>query len=481
MSFFSNVRMYGLDESGNISYAKVNSDGHQPVEQGVVVSTGNCSNSNISGNSWFSGIADDTLGVNSIQVVFSGDTNCLVYVDQSSNGTNWEISDEYEYLYAKGGHSWTTQAIAAYFRTRVYNNSSSATTTFRLQSILCPWAEPLPRRLSSEGNLKVGIYEIEGETGAKVQVTPMHQLRTSSHVKLVGSNFSNYFDANFWTIPQISGSAQYAVGSGLLLIRTGDTANSSIRVSSVRTGRYVGGNESYYRAVVRCPSGVIPSGILEKRWGAFDAGDGFYFESNNSGISVCCRKNGSDSNKVLAGNFNGVLGSTYTLNQNAHTYEIHWTNSKTWFYIDGELLHTFTGSATTLTNTLHLKISSEINCSNNLNADNVLEIRTATINRISSANSRPISKYINTNSSGLLKYGPGTLESICFASKGGNNNYFSLFDSTTTTTGVMFGPCDTSTIISNEISFGSQGLDFYSGLYYLLTGSTPSILTVIYE
>lgn len=482
MSFFGKTIINGIDESGNLANVKVSSDGHLPVEQGVVVSNLNSSNSNISGLSWYSGLADSTLGVNSIQVVFTCNRNCTIYVDQSSDGTNWEISgDAFSYYYSKGGQSWTIQAVGTYFRTRVYNTSSSATTTFRLSSIMCPWAEPVPRKLSNEGNFKVGVYEIENDYGLKVGISPMSELRTTPHYKLIGSNFSNNFDTNYWAKINISGTGQADVGSGHMIIFNGTTQNSSMLVTSFRSARYMAGSANYFRGVVRCPSGVIPSGTIDKRWGAYLPSDGFYFEQNTSGLALVCRKLGSDSNRVFNGQFNGIFGSEYTLDENVHTYEIIYTNSKAYFTIDGDLLHTFTGSTSPLTTTLNLKCSAEVVAGGNCQTNNTLNIRTMSISRLGEATSRPIYKNINSLGSGVLKDGPGTIDTIVFASKGGNNNYLSLFDSISTATGILYGPLDTSTILTNEISFGGQGLDFYSGLYYQLAGSTTANLTIIYE
>ena len=64
---------------------------------------------------------------------------------------------------------------------------------------MCPIVEALPRSLSEEGNLKVGVYEIEDKVGNKVGITPTHELRVATHIRLVGSNFGTVFDTNFWT------------------------------------------------------------------------------------------------------------------------------------------------------------------------------------------------------------------------------------------------------------------------------------------
>jgi hypothetical protein len=95
----------------------------------------------------FVGDTASTLGVAGIQVTLKTDTSCTVFVDQSPDGVNWDITDKYVYNPLKANFGLTVQAVASYFRVRVRNEDSIASTYFRLQTCLCPVVEAVPRSL----------------------------------------------------------------------------------------------------------------------------------------------------------------------------------------------------------------------------------------------------------------------------------------------------------------------------------------------
>ena len=127
------------------------------ILQNVVIDTNNSSDSNLLAGGTFTGTSTSTLGIVGIQVSLHTDQNCNVYVDQSPDGDNWDLTDSYRYFSGIDNFGITVQAINSYLRVRVTNVSLSATTYFRLQTALCPIAEALPRSLDSSGNLKSAI------------------------------------------------------------------------------------------------------------------------------------------------------------------------------------------------------------------------------------------------------------------------------------------------------------------------------------
>jgi hypothetical protein len=380
------------------------------VTQNAVISTNNSSTTNIPAGETFTGEAESTLGVNAIQVNITTDQNCIVYLDQSIDGTNWDITDSLKYYYIDGGNSWTFQATAAYARVRVNNLSSvAATTYFRLQTVLCPIVDCLPRALNANGSLKVGIADIlDDNIFSKIKSTPMGEIRTAEHTRLVGSVFvGTTFDTNFWTKTIQTGTGDAIESNGQLTLATGETTNSSIIVNSSRTARYVGSYSQYYRSVIRIPPIAIVTGACTKRWGAFTSSNGFFFEHNGTSLSIVCRKTSSDTNKISSGDFNGQLGNTYVLDSNCHTYEIYWTNQSAWFFVDDQFLHKFSGAITPLTDTTSLPIGMECTNSGDNTGNNSIEIRVATINRTGSLQTETISKNIITATTTILKYGSG--------------------------------------------------------------------------
>ena len=418
-----------------------------------------------------------TLTVNGIQVNLIADQNCVVYVDQSPDNTNWDITDDFNYVATLGGNSWTVQATASYVRIRVKNTSISATTFLRLQTALCPIVQPLPRATSAEGNLKTGIYEIEGDIGTRVFVSPMNALKTVQATRLVGTSlFGGVLDTNFWTLTS-NGSATGSITNGQLILSTGTTTASSSSLFTNQIARYVGSASNTFRGVVRAP---VATGVCTRRWGAFDASDGFFFEHNSStGFSVNARKSGVDT-PVTSSAFNGTLGTTYVVDTNSHTYEIHWTNSSVWFFIDGEFLHKISAATAPAVNTLHLKAGVTIANGANVN-NNTLEVRTATIARLGELSTQSAFSNISTLGTFTLKYGPGNLHKIVVNNSPTSAGTVTVYDNTVgsgtkiaTITLVRQAPLNQAyTIDFNDLPF-SNGLT-------LVTATQAGDITVIYE
>jgi hypothetical protein len=124
-------------------------------DQYVVASTLNSSAVNVNAGATWTGTAESTLGVVGIQISLKTDKNCTVYVDQSPDGTNWDIVDTYRYFTEVNNFGITVQAINSFFRVRVTNIDATNTTYFRFQTALCPMVEAVPRSLTAQGELKV--------------------------------------------------------------------------------------------------------------------------------------------------------------------------------------------------------------------------------------------------------------------------------------------------------------------------------------
>ena len=148
-----------VDSAGNVVDAEADHAGKYhlavTVNQDVNADPNNTSSDNLNAGATFTGTATSTLGVVGLQWSLYTTQNCTVYVDESPDGTNWDISYSFNYLASQGGRGETVQATQAYWRIRVTNIGAIATTTFRLQGVLCPVAVPLPSSLSETGRLKV--------------------------------------------------------------------------------------------------------------------------------------------------------------------------------------------------------------------------------------------------------------------------------------------------------------------------------------
>lgn len=101
------------------------------------VSTNNSSTSNLANGAVFTGTADDVTTYSEIRVsVFSSHASATngLSLQQSSDGTNWDIADVYT-VAASIGATFVVPRQARYFRV-VYTNGGTLTTSFRLQTIL---------------------------------------------------------------------------------------------------------------------------------------------------------------------------------------------------------------------------------------------------------------------------------------------------------------------------------------------------------
>ena len=121
------------------------------IIQNVLVSQFNNSTANLGAGASFTGSADTTLGGNAIQICLFADQPLLVQVQQSTDGTNWDIEDRYT-LTASRGDGRTIQAVSSWMRVIITNTGASTTTAFRLQTCLCPEAEPLARMPTEQVN-----------------------------------------------------------------------------------------------------------------------------------------------------------------------------------------------------------------------------------------------------------------------------------------------------------------------------------------
>jgi hypothetical protein len=383
------------------------------VVQSVYASTKNSSTTNIVSSGSYVGTNETTLGIAGIRVMLNTDQYCIVSVDQSgNNGTNWDVTDNYDYHSLGIGNAWTTQAVGDSFRVRVTNTGTATTTFFRLATALCPIVEALPRSTTVNGNLKISVEDMLGTFGRKVMSTPLGRLVAIAPVRLAGAAFSEstVLDTTFWGSTAV-GTGTISSGGNQAILKTGTTGNSSVSMSSVRSGRFVPAYANFYLGVVRLPA---VTGANIRRWGAYNSANGYFFEHNGTALSLVCRKNGVDTNRVSSGGFNGNLGPVYIVSETATFYEIHYTNQAAWFTVNGEILHKFEGLTSPLTSTSTLQLGSECINSGGNTANNTLEVRTASISRWGGLETESTSTYISTNTTTLCKVGAGKIHKLIF-------------------------------------------------------------------
>jgi hypothetical protein len=148
------------DTAGNPIMVETGYEGNKYLgvcmNQDVEASTVNSSTANINAGATWSGTGESSLGIAGIQVNTFLDKQHIVTVFQSSDNSNWRISDSWT-IPANFGASRTVQATASYYYVAVKNNTAANTTVVDISTALCPVVEALPRALTSGGNLKVSV------------------------------------------------------------------------------------------------------------------------------------------------------------------------------------------------------------------------------------------------------------------------------------------------------------------------------------
>lgn len=444
------------------------------IKQEVVADANNSSSTNLAvGNGYtFTGTSSSTLGVAGIQVSLLADKNCQVNIQQSPNGTNWDLDDTYHYT-ANSSFGITVQAVSSYVRVHVYTNNET-TTTFRLQTALCPIVESVPRSLDANGNLKVSSPEDEYGWGA--ENTPMGEQRFVEPVRLVGTTFEgSTIDSRFWTTAASGTAATITQGSCQLLLTSGTSNGATVTAFTNRRARYVSGTSMRYRAVVQLDAGTANN---TRRWGVAwgstampTVTDGAWFQLSGTTFSIVTMKGGTPS---VVSSFNGNLGATYDPGTSAKTYEIYWTNSRVYFVVGDEILHSISASTATWSNTMNFHAFAD--SVNSGTASLVtMAIRVASIHRLGKFETQPIYYNLTGNAAThTLKLGPGVLHKIIFNNTSGTS--FVIYDNTTAT-GPTIG---TVTTASGALGEWDYSLPFNTGLVIVTTGNSLDA-TIVYE
>lgn len=310
--------------------------------------------------------------------------------------------------------------------------------------------------------------------GFGVEMTPNDEMRVVVPYRLVGAGFSGggaTVDNNFWTTT-VTGSGAVSQGNAQVVLSSGATNPSTAILQSARTARYIGGSSNGYRGIVQLPTTGNANAI--RRWGAYSATSGAFFEHNGSTLSVVTRRAGVDT-AVASGSWNG--SSSFTIDTSVHTYEIYYNNRRVYFVADGTLRHTMVASTATWSDTTNLPVRAEVVSTQ---TDNVaIQIRSNVIRRFGSPITQPISKYQTGTTAGLvLKNGAGNILSIAISGVA-TNAAVSLFDNTAASGTIVWA---SGAMAQNTTPFyiDLKGAPFFNGLTLVISGAAASA-TVIYE
>jgi len=292
--------------------------------------------------------------------------------------------------------------------------------------------------------------------------------------RLVGGGFPGSLDSLAWSAAN-SGTGSSVTVTNIATLSSG-TANSgyaSIQTSNV--ARFLFASANNLRGTFRI--GAIGVANSVAKWGAFNYGsipaiqDGFFFSYDGTNLSVNCANAGVVTS-VVSGQFNGDVQS-FSMDINAHNWEIVYQVATAFFFVNGTLLHKLTPTTNLLAGTQHLAASSlVVNTAASLGFS--LEVWASNIVRLGSAASSPQSFHSSTNATTVLKIGPGELHRVAANSAGAGGNTVTIYDNTAAS-GRIIG------IINQFSGTIEYDLDFYIGLTIVSAGGSPADLTFIYE
>lgn len=319
-------------------------------------------------------------------------------------------------------------------------------------------------------------YIKDFHTKKAAKISPFGTLRVDGNTRLIGCSFTGTtLDSVFWTSTTANGGT-IAQANNQVTLSTSTTANGQTNLESVRTARYMSSNANSCRLVVRIPDSGVTNNI--RRWGAFDSNNGLFFELNGSTLYVVSRKGGVDT-KIESTAWNGDLGTNYQLSTNYQSYEILWSTTRIRFYIGDKLVHMLSLTDTPFCDTYGLKCSLYNQNSGGITTNVIMYCSVITIYRVGGSISRPVSNNITTNTTTVLKRGPGTLHGVIIGISGATSNTATIYDNTAAS-GTIIATLNT-TQNTGFIQFSSVGVDFNIGLTVVTaTGTAPNI-TVIYD
>lgn len=464
-----------IDENGNYIASHMQTDGDYhlgvSMSQDVFVDEGNSSTENLtSANSYtFTGTSASTLGVVGLQWSLKTDQNATVYIEESPNGINWDISYPFDYIASKGGRGGTVQATQAYWRIRVVLTGTIATTYFRLDGVLCPIATPLPSALSPDGRVKSeSTLTGKENTDRHVFISPLNSLTTNETVRLVGSSFDGTTkDTNFWTQTVTNGGTVVQVGTEVVL-STNTSANGSAIYQSVQRARFVISRPLKFFGFFAMATDPQTNNL--RRIGAYDVDNGFFFQFSGTDFGLGTRK-GTVDTIISNGSLNGNYGDTWNplADETYYNIEIEYGAYGVNFYVNSVLLHTLGIKHWVNAYTLPVRMEN-INSNGNV-TNNIMDCMGAVILGQGKYETAPIYKYIAGASTTIMKRGAGVLHTIV-----NNDNAGSVivYDNTAGS-----GTIIASTDLTKALGTLAFKVTFNVGLTAVTTGAVK--VTFVYE
>ena len=327
------------------------------------------------------------------------------------------------------------------------------------------------------------VSNFDPQTNRGQRISPTGAAMVESTKRMVGGGFPlGSLDTVAWTATSSGAGAAAGAASGKVILTSG-TANSGYgTVTSTQRARFLFASVNNFRGTFRLSA--LGGANTTRSWGAFNLGslpainDGFYFnyDGTTSTLSVNTISGGVVTNTINSGSFNGEF-TTYTVDTNAHNFEIIYQVAAVLFLIDGVLLHRFSLGSSPMSSDMSVCTSGLSKNSASGTTSVSLEIWAMSIVRLGAADPGPQGYHINANGTFVIKVGPTTIHSLVVNTPGAVNNTVTIYDNTAAS-GTIIGVVQSTLGSPATLNYG---VDLSIGLTIVVATGTAADITVIYD
>jgi len=331
----------------------------------------------------------------------------------------------------------------------------------------------------------VGIHDTQ--TASRAIVDLNGALKTGEAIILTGDKFTGAtLNPGQWLTDGVGTGAVSGI-PGSQRLSTGTTANSEIRLQSVRPARFMisqfniahFGNQ-FNPAILADPNTVIRFGVFDpidpSGSGANASRNGSFMEYSNLTWFIVAIKNGVETHREEAADWNGVSVGAFNPAPDLSVYEMQY-NAGTLFYFQGPNFIHRVSTSETYAATYDFPVGFEVLNVNGNTTDHNFDTRAGGIYRL--GEERGETTPVTFTGSALIKGGAGyiTAASLSRTGSSGGSGSLELYDGLDAT-GRLIARVD---VGGDDIKPVPISGSFYTGLYGVITGSGTNTANVSYE